>query len=72
MSSFHNSPTFYRHYESNDDVIIQFAEMVHGVEEMAKGAEQINIAVVQVNEISGENKSNIDTLNGEEVIKRLS
>ncbi|GHV41715.1 hypothetical protein AGMMS49546_18230 [Spirochaetia bacterium] len=41
------------------------AEMANGMEEMAKGADQINIAVVRVNEISGENKTNIDTLNGE-------
>ncbi|GHV84370.1 hypothetical protein AGMMS50212_17100 [Spirochaetia bacterium] len=41
------------------------AEMANGMEEMAKGAEQINIAVVRVNEISGENKTNIDALNGE-------
>jgi methyl-accepting chemotaxis protein len=41
------------------------AEMANGMEEMAKGADQINIAVVRVNEISGENKTNIDVLNTE-------
>jgi methyl-accepting chemotaxis protein len=40
-------------------------EMAHGMEEMAKGADQINIAVIRVNEISGENKANIDALNDE-------
>jgi methyl-accepting chemotaxis protein len=41
------------------------SEMANGMEEMAKGADQINIAVNRVNEISGENKTNIDALNGE-------
>jgi methyl-accepting chemotaxis protein len=44
------------------------AEMASGMEEMAKGADQINTAVIRVNEISGENKTNIDALN-EEVFK---
>jgi methyl-accepting chemotaxis protein len=30
--------------------------------EMATGAEQINVAVTQVNDISGHNKENIDVL----------
>jgi methyl-accepting chemotaxis protein len=33
--------------------------------EMAAGADQINAAVVRVNEISGENKQNIGALSGE-------
>ncbi|WP_038077730.1 methyl-accepting chemotaxis protein [Treponema primitia] len=41
------------------------AEMANGMEEMAKGADQINVAVVRVNEISGVNKTNIDALGGE-------
>jgi methyl-accepting chemotaxis protein len=41
------------------------AEMANGMEEMSKGAEQINVAVVRVNEISGENKTNIDALRAE-------
>jgi methyl-accepting chemotaxis protein len=41
------------------------AEMANGMEEMAKGADQINVAVVRVNEISGENKNNIDALSAE-------
>jgi methyl-accepting chemotaxis protein len=40
-------------------------EVANGMDEMASGAEQINAAVVRVNEISGENKSDIDTLAGE-------
>jgi methyl-accepting chemotaxis protein len=39
--------------------------MANGMEEMANGAEQINVAVVRVNEISGENKTNTDALNRE-------
>jgi methyl-accepting chemotaxis protein len=40
-------------------------EIVNGMSEMASGADQINGAVVRVNEISGENKRNIVTLSGE-------
>ena len=40
-------------------------EIVNGMTEMAAGADQINTAVVRVNEISGENKRNIVTLSGE-------
>jgi methyl-accepting chemotaxis protein len=40
-------------------------EVANGMDEMASGAEQINGAVVRVNEISGGNKSDIDTLAGE-------
>ncbi|GHV22017.1 methyl-accepting chemotaxis protein [Spirochaetia bacterium] len=41
------------------------AEMAGGMDEMAKGADQINIAVVRVNEISVKNKSNIEGLHTE-------
>jgi methyl-accepting chemotaxis protein len=37
-------------------------EITNGMNEMATGAEQINIAVNRVNEISGQNKENIDVL----------
>jgi methyl-accepting chemotaxis protein len=37
-------------------------EITNGMNEMATGADQINIAVNQVNEISGQNKENIDIL----------
>jgi methyl-accepting chemotaxis protein len=37
-------------------------EITNGMNEMAAGAEQINVAVNRVNEISGQNKDNIDTL----------
>jgi methyl-accepting chemotaxis protein len=37
-------------------------EITNGMNEMAIGADQINIAVNQVNEISGQNKENIDVL----------
>ncbi|ULQ58789.1 hypothetical protein K7I13_09540 [Brucepastera parasyntrophica] len=37
-------------------------EITNGMNEMAAGAEQIDIAVNRVNEISGDNKENIDTL----------
>ncbi|MDR2479934.1 MAG: methyl-accepting chemotaxis protein [Treponema sp.] len=43
-------------------------EIANGMIEMAAGADQINTAVVRVNEISGENKNNIITLS-EEVAK---
>jgi methyl-accepting chemotaxis protein len=38
------------------------AEITNGMNEMANGADQINVAVHRVNEISGENKENIDIL----------
>jgi methyl-accepting chemotaxis protein len=41
------------------------AEITNGMDEMASGANQINIAVTRVNEISGENKNDINTLAGE-------
>jgi methyl-accepting chemotaxis protein len=44
------------------------SEIANGMTEMTAGAEQINSTVVRVNEISGENKRNIDTLS-EEVSK---
>jgi methyl-accepting chemotaxis protein len=37
-------------------------EITNGMNEMASGADQINIAVTQVNEISGKNKENINIL----------
>ncbi|MDR2479873.1 MAG: methyl-accepting chemotaxis protein [Treponema sp.] len=37
-------------------------EITGGMNEMAAGADQINIAVTQVNDISGKNKENIDIL----------
>jgi methyl-accepting chemotaxis protein len=37
-------------------------EIIDGMSEMAVGAEQINVAVNRVNEISGQNKKNIDVL----------
>jgi len=37
-------------------------EITGGMNEMASGAEQINIAVNRVNEISGKNREGIDTL----------
>jgi methyl-accepting chemotaxis protein len=39
--------------------------VANGMDEMASGAEQIDLAVVRVNEISGENKSDIETLSAE-------
>jgi methyl-accepting chemotaxis protein len=37
-------------------------ELTNGMNEMATGADQINVAVTRVNEISGQNKENIDVL----------
>jgi methyl-accepting chemotaxis protein len=37
-------------------------EITNGMNEMATGADQINVAVNRVNEISGQNKDNIDVL----------
>jgi methyl-accepting chemotaxis protein len=37
-------------------------EITNGMNEMATGADQINIAVTRVNDISGQNKDNIDVL----------
>ncbi|GHV96588.1 hypothetical protein AGMMS50293_29080 [Spirochaetia bacterium] len=44
----------------NLEVVTQ--EITGGMNEMASGAEQINVAVNRVNEISGKNRENIDTL----------
>ena len=41
------------------------AEVTNSIDEMAIGADQINVAVIKVNEISGINKSSIDALGGE-------
>jgi methyl-accepting chemotaxis protein len=41
------------------------ADITNGMDEMASGAQHINSAVTRVNEISGENKRDIDTLAGE-------
>jgi methyl-accepting chemotaxis protein len=40
------------------------SEITFGMNEMTRGAEQINSAVLRVNEISRENKRNIETLSG--------
>jgi methyl-accepting chemotaxis protein len=37
-------------------------EIANGMNEMATGADLINVAVTRVNTISGENKENIDLL----------
>jgi methyl-accepting chemotaxis protein len=37
-------------------------EITNGMNEMASGADQINVAVNRVTEISGQNKDNIDVL----------
>jgi methyl-accepting chemotaxis protein len=37
-------------------------EITNGMNEMATGADQINVAVTRVNEISGNNKESIDVL----------
>jgi methyl-accepting chemotaxis protein len=37
-------------------------EITNGMNEMATGADQINVAVNRVNDISGQNKENIDVL----------
>ena len=37
-------------------------EITNGMNEMATGAEQINVAVNRVNELSGQNRDNIDIL----------
>jgi methyl-accepting chemotaxis protein len=44
----------------NLEIVTQ--EITNGMNEMATGADQINIAVSQVNTISGDNKANIDIL----------
>jgi methyl-accepting chemotaxis protein len=48
------------HEGKNLEMITQ--EIAGGMNEMAAGADQINTAVNQVNEISGQNKENIDVL----------
>jgi methyl-accepting chemotaxis protein len=40
-------------------------EVANGMDEMATGAEHINVAVTRVNEMSGDNKRDIDNLAGE-------
>jgi methyl-accepting chemotaxis protein len=40
-------------------------EITNGMNEMATGAEQINVAVTRVNEISGSNKDSINALTKE-------
>jgi methyl-accepting chemotaxis protein len=47
----------------NLEVVTQ--EITNGMNEMATGADQINVAVNRVNEISAQNKESIDTLVGE-------
>jgi methyl-accepting chemotaxis protein len=46
-------------------VLERFETIDNNIQVVSPGAEQINIAVIRVNEISGENKSNIDSLSGE-------
>jgi methyl-accepting chemotaxis protein len=41
------------------------AEITNGMNEMAAGADQINVSVNHVNSISGQNKENIGVLVGE-------
>jgi methyl-accepting chemotaxis protein len=41
------------------------AKIESGMAEMSSGAEQVNITVGRINEISGDNKKSIDTLSGE-------
>ncbi|MDR0403987.1 MAG: methyl-accepting chemotaxis protein [Treponema sp.] len=48
------------HEEKNLEMVTQ--EIANGMNEMASGADQINVAVNRVNEISGQNKDNIDIL----------
>jgi methyl-accepting chemotaxis protein len=40
-------------------------EITNGMNEMATGADQINVAVNRVNDLSGNNKESIDVLVGE-------
>ena len=37
-------------------------EIANGMNEMASGAEQINVAAHRINELSGRNRDNIETL----------
>jgi methyl-accepting chemotaxis protein len=37
-------------------------EITNGMNEMAAGTDEINVAVTRVNDISGHNKENIDVL----------
>jgi methyl-accepting chemotaxis protein len=48
------------HESKNLELVTQ--EITNGMNEMAAGADQINVAVNRVNEISGQNKENIDVL----------
>jgi methyl-accepting chemotaxis protein len=55
--------------ESSEEVIgegknleMATTEITNGMNEMATGADQINVAVNRVSEISGQNKDNIDVL----------
>jgi methyl-accepting chemotaxis protein len=48
--------------ETSKNMAAVTGEISNGMSEMAVGAEQINIAVNRVNEISVENKTDIDEL----------
>ncbi|MDR1144419.1 MAG: methyl-accepting chemotaxis protein, partial [Spirochaetaceae bacterium] len=48
------------HEGKNLELVTQ--EIANGMNEMAAGSEQINVTVNRVNEISGQNKENIDVL----------
>jgi methyl-accepting chemotaxis protein len=48
------------HESRNLEVVTQ--EISNGMNEMATGADQINVAVTRVNSISGENRENINIL----------
>jgi len=48
------------HESQNLEKVTQ--EITSGMNEMASGAEQINIAVHQVNDLSGRNRDRIDSL----------
>jgi methyl-accepting chemotaxis protein len=48
--------------QESSNLEIATQEITGGMNEMASGADQINVAVNRVNTISGENKNNIDIL----------
>jgi methyl-accepting chemotaxis protein len=48
--------------QESKNLEIATQEITNGMNEMASGASQINVAVNQVNTISGKNKENIDVL----------
>jgi methyl-accepting chemotaxis protein len=48
--------------EESKNLELVSQEITNGMNEMATGAEQINVAVNRVNELSGQNRNNIDVL----------